>query len=176
MTKNFITIWSICTAIISLIISDNLNSQITYDTSFTRQWNIVSNDWENFDRIITTYDNGLVISELTQIKQNDLWVNKNLNAYYYKDGHVIEEFEQYWNDAKLRWEDNYRKIYLYDSESKLIQITHQNTFKGKYVNSSNEILIYTSEGKLMEKVIQKCEKVRTHFLKYQYNYNSNDLL
>jgi len=164
MMKKFKTTRSVCSIILSLIISANLYSQITYDTSFSRQWNNESNDCENFDRIITTYDNGLVISELTQIKQYDLWVNNNLYAYYYNNGHVIEEFEQYWNDAKLRWEDNRRKIYLYNRESKLIQITHQNTFKGKYVNSSNEILIYNSEGNLMKKVIQKCEKARTHFL------------
>jgi hypothetical protein len=158
MIKNFKTIWSIYAVIISLIISANLNSQITYDTSLTHQWNNISNGWENFDRIITTYDNGLVISELIQINHYNLWVNNNLNAYYYNNGHVIEEFEQYWNDVKLRWEDSHRKIYSYDREGKLIRIAHQNTFKGKYLNSSNEILIYTSEGKLMEKIIQKLKK------------------
>ncbi len=174
--KSFKTMRSICAIIISLIVSANVNSQITYDTSFTRQWNNVSNDWENFDRIITTYDNGLVISELIQINQYDQWVNYNFKAYYYNNGHVIEEFEQYWNDAKLKWQDNYRKVYSYDRDGKLTQITHQNIFKGKYVNSSKEILIYTPEGKLMEKVIQKYEKAWTNFLKYQYYYNSNDLL
>lgn len=175
MTKNFITIGSIWTIIISLIVSDNLNSQITYDTSFTRQWNNVSNDWNNFDRIITTHNNGLVISELIQINQYDLWVNYNIKAYSYNNGHVVEEFEQYWNDSKLRWEDNYRKIYSYDRAGRLTQIAHQNIFKGKYINSSKETLIYTPEGKLMEKVIQKYEKASSNFLRYQNYYNLNDL-
>jgi hypothetical protein len=174
--KNLKTMRSVYSTIISLFFVTSLFSQITYDTSFTRQWNNVSNDWEDFDRIITTYDNGLVISELIQTNQSDVWVNYNLKAYYYSDGHVIEEFEQYWNDAKLKWEDNYRKIYSYDREGKLTHITHQNIFKGKYVNATKEIMIYTPEGKLKEKVIQKYEKAWTNFLRYQYYYNSNDLL
>jgi hypothetical protein len=162
--------------IISLVLSAGVYSQIAYDTSFTRQWNNESNAWDNFDRIITTYNNGLIISELIQVSQSDEWINYNLKAYYYNNGHVIEEFEQYWNDLKLRWEDSYRKIYSYDKEGKLTHITHQNIFKGKYVNSSKEILIYTPEGKIKEKVIQKYDKAWTNFLRYQYYYNSNDLL
>ncbi|MBM3435366.1 MAG: hypothetical protein FJY07_04005, partial [Bacteroidetes bacterium] len=167
---------SICVILINLVVSAGLYSQITYDTSFTRQWNSESNDWENFDRIVTTYENGLVISELIQVNESDRWVNYNLKAYYYSNGHVIEEFEQYWNDLKLKWVDNYRKVYSYDRDGKLTHITHQNIFKGKYVNSTKEIMIYTPEGKLKEKIIQKYEKVWTNFLRYQYYYNSNDLL
>lgn len=167
---------SICAIVINLVITTAVYSQITYDTSFTRQWNNEANDWENFDRIITTYENGLVISELIQVNQGDSWLNYNLKAYYYNNGHVIEELEQYWNDLKLKWEDNYRKLYSYDRDGKLTHITHQNIFKGKYVNSTKEILIYTPEGKLKEKVIQKFEKAWTNFLRYQYYYNSNDLL
>ena len=79
---------------------------------------------------------GLITSEMVQISENDKWINYNFKTYYYNNGHFIEEFEQFWNDLKLRWEDNYRKLYSYDSEGRLIQITHQNIFKGKYINSS----------------------------------------
>jgi hypothetical protein len=161
----------------------SLSAQITYDTAFTRQWNSKTSEWENFDRILTSYEDGLVTSEWIQIKKENQWVNYNFKAYYYENGRVIEEFEQYWNDSKLRWEDNYRKLYSYDGEGKLMQITHQNIFKGKYINSSKEILIYTSDGKLQEKIIQKfsskdsnTEKAWSNFLRYQYYYNSNDLL
>jgi hypothetical protein len=174
---------SICTLVFFLAISISLAAQISYDTSYTRQWNSETSEWENFDRIISSFDNGLITSEMIQIKKDEQWINYNFKAYYYDNGRVIEEFEQYWNESKLKWEDNYRKLYSYDGEGKLMQITHQNIFKGKYINTSKEILIYTSDGKLKEKIIQKfvnrelnTEKAWSNFLKYQYYYNSNDLL
>lgn len=173
----------ICTVIMMMVVSFSLSAQITYDTTCTRQWNSKTNEWESFDRIISSYENGLVTSEMIQIKKEDQWVNYNFRAYYYENGRVIEEFEQYWNESKIKWEDNYRKLYSYDGEGKLMQIMHQNIFKGKYINSSKEILIYTSDGKLKEKIIQKfsnkeadLEKAWSNFLRYQYYYNSNDLL
>jgi hypothetical protein len=166
-----------------MVVSFSLSAQITYDTTFTRQWNSKTNEWESFDRIISSYENSLVTSEMIQIKKEDQWMNYNFRAYYYENGRVIEEFEQYWNESKIKWEDNYRKLYSYDGEGKLMQIMHQNIFKGKYINSSKEILIYTSDGKLKEKIIQKfsnkeddLEKAWSNFLRYQYYYNSNDLL
>ena len=114
-----------------LAISFSLTAQITYDTSYTRQWNGKTSEWEYFDRIISSYDNGLVSSEMIQIKKENQWLNYNFKAYYYDNGRVIEEFEQYWNESKLKWEDNYRKLYSYDGNGKLMQITHQNIFKGK---------------------------------------------
>ena len=152
---NFKAMRSICTLMFILAMSFSLTAQITYDTSFTRQWNSKTSEWENFDRIISSYDNGLVTSEMIQIQKEDQWLNYNFKAYYYENGRIIEEFEQYWNESKLRWEDNYRKLYSYDGEGKLLQITHQNIYKGKYINTSKEILIYTSDGKLKEKIIQK---------------------
>jgi len=174
---------SICTVMLILVFSLSLAAQITYDTTYTRQWNSKTSEWENFDRIISSYDNGLVTSEMIQVQKDDTWMNYNFKAYYYENGKVIEEFEQYWNESKLKWEDSYRKLYSYDSEGKLMQITHQNIFKGKYINTSKEILIYTSDGRLKEKIIQKfenseinSEKAWSNFLRYQYYYNSNDIL
>jgi hypothetical protein len=180
---NFKAMKLIYTSVILLVVSFNLSAQITYDTSYTRQWNSQTSVWESFDRIISSFEDGLVTSEMIQVKKEDHWVNYNFKAYYYDNGRIIEEFEQYWNESKLRWEDNYRKLYSYDADGKLMQIMHQNIFKGKYVNSSKEILIYTSDGKLKEKIIQKLssketnlEKAWSNFLRYQYYYNSNDIL
>jgi hypothetical protein len=174
---------SISSIIVIMVVSLGLSAQITYDTSYTRQWNGKTNEWENIDRIIYSYDNSLVTSEMIQIRKDDQWLNYNFKAYYYDNSRVIEEFEQYWNESKLKWEDNYRKLYSYDNEGKLMQITHQNIFKGKYINTSKEILIYSSDGQLKEKVIQKfvdketnSEKAWSNFLRYQYYYNSNDIL
>lgn len=162
--------------ILSVLISTNLFSQVNYDTTYSRHWNSSSNSWENLDRIVTTYINGLMASELVQINEDDQWINYNLKAYYYNNGKILEEFEQYWNDSKLKWVDNYRKLFKYDNEGRLIQIRHQNIYKGKYIDSSKEILIYSSDGKLKEKIIQNYEEAWTNFLKYQYYYNADDLL
>ena len=162
--------------ILSVLISTNLFSQVNYDTTYSRHWNSSSNSWENLDRIVTTYINGLMASELIQINEDDQWINYNLKAYYYNNAKIIEEFEQYWNDNKLKWVDNYRKLFKYNNDGKLVQITHQNIYKGKYIDTSKEILIYSSDGKLKEKVIQNYEEAWTNFLRYQYYYNSDDLL
>ncbi len=167
---------TICFLILSVLISTNLFSQINYDTTYSRQWNASTGSWENLDRIVTTYINGLMASELMQIREDDQWINYNLRAYYYNNGKIIEEFEQYWNNSKLKWVDNYRKLFKYDNEGRLIQIRHQNIFKGKYIDSSKEILIYSSDGKLKEKIIQNYEEAWTNFLRYQYYYNADDLL
>ncbi len=103
-------------------------------------------------------------------------LNYNLKDYYYNNGQLIEEFEQYWNDSKEIWLDNYHKLYTYNSEGKLAQITHQEIYKGNYVNSSRELMEYNAEGKLQNKIVQKYDEAWTNFLKYEYYYLANDLL
>jgi len=182
---NFEAMRLICMLIMMSVVSTGISGQVTYDTTFTRQWNSSTSNWEDFDRIITSVENGLVTSELIQVIKEEQWVNYNFKAYYYENGRVKEEFEQYWNESKFKWEDNYRKLYSYDGEGKLMMILHQNIFKGKYINTSKEIMIYSADGQLKEKIIQKfsdaikevsAEKAWSNFLRYQYYYNANDLL
>ena len=182
---NFEAMRLICMLLMMSVVSTGISGQVTYDTTFTRQWNSSTSNWEDFDRIITSIENGLVTSELIQVTKEEQWVNYNFKAYYYENGRVKEEFEQYWNESKFKWEDNYRKLYSYDGEGKLMMILHQNIFKGKYINSSKEIMIYSADGQLKEKIIQKfsdtnkevsAEKAWSNFLRYQYYYNANDLL
>jgi len=182
---NFEAMRLICMLLMMSVVSTGISGQVTYDTTFTRQWNSSTSNWEDFDRIITSVENGLVTSELIQVIKEEQWVNYNFKAYYYENGRVKEEFEQYWNESKFKWEDNYRKLYSYDGEGKLMMILHQNIFKGKYINTSKEIMIYSADGQLKEKIIQKfsdaikevsAEKAWSNFLRYQYYYNANDLL
>lgn len=173
---NFNVMRAICITLLGIFLTVASYSQISYDTTFSRQWNGTKNTWENFDRIIATYNNGVISSEIIQISNGKSWINYNFKAYYYNNGLVIEEFEQYWNESKEKWEDNYRKLYSYNDENKVTQITHQNIFQGNYVNSSRELYIYTPDGKLKEKIVQKYEEAWTNFLRYQYYYNAKDLL
>lgn len=163
------------TTVITLI-SLSLFSQITTDTIYSFDWNDKAESWGEFDRKIATYNNGLKAAEILQVQEDGIWVNYNFKAYYYDNGKLVEEFEQYWNDIKLRWDDNYRLLYSYDKYGNLTTLTHQNIFNDKYVNSMREIMTYTPDGKLIEKVIQKYEEAWSNFIKYKYFYNAKELL
>ncbi|NOX45510.1 MAG: hypothetical protein GXO89_00850 [Chlorobi bacterium] len=76
----------------------------------------------------------------------------------------------------MKWEDNYRKLYSYDKAGNPVQILHQNIFNGKYVNTSKEIMTYTADGELKDKVIQNYDEAWTNFLKYQYYFLEVDVL
>lgn len=174
--KKFKIMRSICITLLSLFISISVFSQITADTTYTNQWNTKAKAWEQFHRTITSYNNGLIFFELIQVYEDSKWTNYNYKTHYYNNGQLIEEFEQYWNNLQLKWEDNYRKLYSYNHIGNLVKITHQNIYNGTYFNSTREIMTYYPDGKLKEKVVQKFDEVWTNFLKYQYYYNSSDLL
>ena len=165
------------TAVIALISFSSFSfSQITTDTTYSFDWNDKTESWEEFDRTIVTYNNGFKASEILQVQEDGKWVNYNFKAYYYNNGRVIEEFEQFWNDIKLRWDDNYRLLYTYDKYGNLTILTHQNIFKNNYVNSMREIMTYSPDGKLIEKIIQKYDQAWSNFIRYQYFYNAKELL
>ena len=167
---------SIYISILAALVSISAFSQITFDTTYANQWNSKTNSWDNFNRTIISYNNDLISSEIIQIFNNNKWMNYNFKAYYYNNNQIIEEFEQFWNDSQLKWEDNYRKLYSYDENGLLVKLTHQNIFKGNYINTSREIMKYTPEGKLKEKIVEKFDEAWTNFLKYQYYYNADYLL
>jgi hypothetical protein len=174
--KKYFTMKSFSILLLAILLVSGVKAQVTYDTTHSHNWNSEARTWEFFERIISSYNNGQLTAELSQIYDNDGWINYHFKAFYYNNGRVIEEFEQYWNDAKLKWEDNYRKLYHYNSTGQLIEITHQNVFDGNYINSSKEILEYSADGKLIQKTTQMFEESWSNFLRYQYYYNANDLL
>lgn len=167
---------SICITILASLVSIAAISQNSFDTTYTKQWSPKTNSWEKFNRTITSFNNDLITSEIIQIFDDNQWVNYNFKAFYYNNNQIIEEFEQYWNDTQLKWEDNYRKLYSYNEEGLLVKLTHQNIFNGNYINTSKEIMKYTPEGKLKEKIVEKYDEAWTNFLKYQYYYNADLLL
>ncbi len=64
---------TICITLVSLFFSITIFSQVSSDTAYSKQWNSNSNSWENFDRTISTYNNGLISSQLVQIYEYDNW-------------------------------------------------------------------------------------------------------
>jgi len=167
---------SIYITILGLILSLNLFAEISNDTTYSREWNKQTETWQNFDRIISTYANEMVIQETIQVFENGKWINYNTTVYNYNNGLLIEELEKYWNEKTATWDNNYRKLYSYNSEGALSQVLHQYIFNGVYSNSSREVYHYTPEGQLKEKVVQKFDEAWTNFLKYQYYFLSNDLM
>ena len=167
---------TIYVTILAAIISVSTFAQSSVDTTYSKEWNGKSGTWEQTERVITASQNGLVDSELMQVQRDGSWVNYYFNTISYNNGLVIEEFEQSWNDRKMKWEDNYRKLYSYDKDGKPVQILHQNIFNGKYINTSKEIMTYTADGQLKEKLIQNFDEAWTNFLKYQYYFLEVDVL
>jgi hypothetical protein len=169
---------SIYITLIVTFVSLSTFSQITSDTTFSKQWNSETQNWEAYSRTITTFSNGLVSSERVEIFQGNKWVNYSFKGYYYNNGNVIEKSEQYWNDSKLKWVDNFRMLYSYDENGNLIKLLHQNYYDGKFVSTRKEKMDYYPNGELKEKIIQKIneDQAWSNFLRYQYYYNANDLL
>jgi len=172
---NLITMRSIYTTLIGLIFSLSVFSQSSFDTTYTKEWNAKTESWTYFDRVISAFDSDLLLSELVQVYENDTWINYNLITFNYSNAQVVEELENFWDIKNQDWVRSYRKLYSY-SNGKLSQVLHQYVFNDVYVNSQREVLKYTEDGQLVEKVVQTFEEAWTNFLKYQYYYNSNDLI
>lgn len=162
--------------LIGLITTLNLTAQSSSDTTYSKEWDAQIESWVNFDRIISTYENHHLSTELIQVYNDCNWVNYNLRTLFYNNDLVVEEIEKYWNDREEAWTDNYRKLYQYNASGNPVQITHQYIFNGNYVNSSREILKYSESGKLIEKTVENFEEAWSQFLKYQYYFNAKDLL
>lgn len=166
---------SIYTTIICFLLAFPVFSQVSYDTTYTREWNNKTESWIYFDRMISAYDNTALVSELVQIYEGENWENYNYVTYNYLNGKLIEESENFWDYNHDEWVRSYRKLYSY-SGGQLKQVLHQNVFDGVYVNSQREVYKYSDDGKLIEKEVQKFEEAWTNFLKYQYYYNTNELI
>ena len=169
---------SIYISLIVVLFSFSAFSQITPDTTFSKQWDSETQSWKAYTRTITTYKNHLINSELVQVFKDKKWVNYSFKGYYYNNGMLIEEVEQYWNDSKLKWVDNFRMLYTYDENGNLIKLLQQNFYDGKFVSTRKEKMDYYPNGELKEKIIQKVteDQAWTNFLRYKYYYNADDLL
>ncbi len=162
--------------ILAAIVSLSTFATTKVDITYSKEWNSKTRTWVQTERIVTTEEAGKISNELIQVKQNGEWTNHYFNTISYNNGQVIEELEQSWNERKMKWEDNYRKLYSYNGAGKLSQILHQNIFNGEYVNTSKEILTYTTEGSLKEKIVQNYDQAWTNFLRYQYYFLEKDVL
>ncbi len=166
---------SIYTTLLGVIFSITVFAQSSFDTTYTREWNAKAESWTYFDRIISEYDDGQLLSELVQVFEGERWTNYNFITYNYSNGLVIEELENFWDHRNQEWVRSYRKLFSYD-DGRLSQVLHQYVFNDVYYNTQREVLKYSADGKLIDKVVQTYEEAWTNFLKYQYYYNSNDLI
>ncbi|MBN1340054.1 MAG: hypothetical protein JXA03_12065 [Bacteroidales bacterium] len=160
----------------AVLISAGAWAQITTDTTYMNQWNSKSSAWDQFDRTIEYYNQDIKISELTQVFDQDRWINYSFKAITYgKNGEISEEVEQFWNDLQLRWEDNTLIRYQYDKEGNLTEILYQNIYNGLINNGYREVFSYYADNKVKEKIRQHFENSWGNFLKTGYIYNQ-DLL
>lgn len=167
---------SVSITTIVLVFSLQVFAAGSNDTTYSKEWDSQTASWLSFDRVISTYEGKMLKSELIQLFENDEWINYNLRQFFYNNGYVVEELEFYWDDNKNNWLDNYRKLFSYDQDGRLVKVLHQNIFRGNYINSSQELYHYSLDGLLKEKVVQTFEEAWSNFLKYQYYYNSKELI
>ncbi|MCD4745307.1 MAG: hypothetical protein K8R58_03315 [Bacteroidales bacterium] len=159
------------------VLSLNLFSQIHTDTIFSCEWNEINHKWETFDRIITKYNNDIKISELVQLKERNTWNNYYLTVFNYNlNNQITEEFEQYWDEYDNKWVDNYKLTYIFNYNGKLDTLVHKNIFNKNSIDASREIMIYHSNGKVKEKIVQQYYNSWKNFIRYQYCYNMDNVL
>lgn len=166
---------SIYITLLSILITVSLMGQVSFDTTYTKEWDNNLDKWNYFDRMITEYNDQSMSSQLIQIFENDQWINYSLVSFYYNNGNLIQEIEKTWNERQEEWISSYRKLYSYQ-DGQLASILHQYIFNGVSVNSQREVMKYDENGLLKEKSVQKFEEAWTNFLKYQYDYNTSGLL
>ncbi|MBN3035745.1 MAG: hypothetical protein JW861_09170 [Bacteroidales bacterium] len=159
----------------ALMISLSGWAQISTDTTFQYEWNPNTEIWSLFNRTINTYNQDNKISELVQVMYDNRWENYSFRAYRYDNDHLLtEEFEQFWNDAALMWEDNYRLSYYYDESQHLRELLHQNIYDGNIRNSLREFISYYPDGLQKEKIVQQySEKGWEYFSRNTYSYAGN---
>lgn len=171
----FLVMRSIYITLLSIFITVSLIGQVSFDTTYTKEWDSNLEQWNYFDRMITEFNDQTMSSQLIQVNENDTWVNYSLVSFYYNNGNLIQEIEKTWDGREEEWINSYRKLYSYD-QGHLASILHQYIFNGVSVNSQREIMQYDEHGNLQEKVVQKYEEAWTNFLKYKYFYNASDLI
>ena len=104
---------SIYTTLLGIIFSITVFAQSSFDTTYTREWNAKAESWTYFDRIISEYEDGQLLSELVQVFEDDDWANYNFITYNYSNGQVIEELENFWDHRNQEWVRSYRKLFSY---------------------------------------------------------------
>ena len=146
-------------------------AQITTDTTHTNQWNDREYQWENFQRNIEYFNTDHKISELIQVYDGSNWINYSFKILTFdQQMRLVEEFEQFWNDGLLRWEDNSRITFSYNADNKIETTLHQNIYDGIPQNSYREIYTYGAENKVQEKIIQNFSYRWEDFVKIDYAY------
>jgi len=136
-----------------------------------------NNTWNFFSRSATAYDNGKIISKLTERYENNGFENSALYTYYY-DGSGLDTLVllQHWNDGA--WSDFYKKEKTFDANG-------NNTEEAEYYVDSNgdfdynrgKLFDYDDENHLIEE-IRISSSINGEYLTGRTNwaYGNDDLL
>jgi len=100
-----------------------------------------SNNWNVFSRNATAYDNGKIISKLTERFENNAFENSTLHTYFYENPNLDTLYLlQHWNNGA--WVNFYKKEKIFDTNG-------NNTEEAEYYVDSNGDFDY-NRGKLFE--------------------------
>lgn len=100
-----------------------------------------NNNWNIFSRSATTYDDGKIISKLTERFENNAFKNSALHTYFYENSNLDTLYLlQHWNNGA--WLNFYKQEKTFDTNG-------NNTEEAEYYVDSNGEFDY-NRGKLLE--------------------------
>jgi hypothetical protein len=146
-------------------------AQIRVDTAYSSDWNKRDRQWEHYTRTVTTYTDNQKTSECVQVADDRDWINYTFMSYSYVDNRLTEELEQYWDEARQRWVDNYHLLYEYDKLGRVKSLVHQNIYNSNIIDGSREVCSFNADGSLRERLIQRLNHEWENFILYQSDYD-----
>jgi hypothetical protein len=122
-----------------------------------------------------TYDsNNNMLTKLTQIRENDLWVNYMLYTYTYdSNNNVFTELRQLWKNNS--WGNNLLSTYSYDSNNNMLTRLSQDWINHSWGNEYSHTYTYDSNNNILTELRQnRYNNSWKNLWLYTYTYDSGN--
>ena len=165
----------------SVLISHTLNSNSTVNFSITQSWNNIMGMWEDFQKMIYTYDGSMRV--LTQKSQMDLgagWMDFAMTTNTYNaSGQLIKSVDQVMDLSSMQMKDASQTTYTYNADGTENQSVYQdwNSTLGAWKNSMRWTNTYNASKKLILVLTEDfTSDVWVNDMKSILSYNTNGLV
>ena len=133
------------------------NKDFKPDKSLKWEWDtILAYDTVGLiQRYTQTFDSrGNVLTQLTENRQNNAWVNHALNKYTYDSkGNMLTNLSELWQSNN--WVTNMRWTYTYDGTGNMLTYLWEIYQNSKWVNNQTDTIIYNTNGKMQTEIIDQ---------------------
>ena len=125
------------------------------------------------ERRVFSYDKGKCTIDLTQIWNDEQWVDDEKVTYTYDiQNNMTEILAQIWNWDSEKWENEERMIYTYDSQNNIDTSVYQFWIFGQWDNIWKEINAYDAQNNIIEIIAQEWETQWVNSEKCSNSYNT----